>query len=135
MTLSHHGCAQRGLALQPLLPHCFRTAIQVLLSGYETRVGAPRRSQSRTASGRNLLPRTPNRCETSRPRKYARRTVSSWQPMNSATSNAVISRFGSPLFACDVSAGGCVASAVCADSVYAVFLIGTSTHVAAPNTL
>src|SRR5881628_1521092 len=128
MTSSHHGCAQRGLALQPLLPHCFRTAIQVLLSGYETRVGAPRRSQSRTSSGRNLLPRTPNRCETSSPRRYARRTVSSWQPTYSETSNAVIKRLGSPVFADAVSAGACVASAVCADSVYVVFLIGTPPH-------
>src|SRR6267154_7284 len=86
--------------------------------GYETFVGAPRRNQSRTSSGRNLLPLTPNRCETSRPRKYARRTVSSWQPTNSATSNAVIRRFGSPLVAGDASAGGCVVVAVCADSVY-----------------
>jgi hypothetical protein len=48
---------------------------------------------------------TPNRCETSSPRKYARRTVSSWQPMNSATSKAVISRLGRPLFADAASAG------------------------------
>jgi hypothetical protein len=48
--------------------------------------------------------------------------------MNSATSKAVISLFGSPLFACGVSAGGCEVSAVCADSVCVVFLIGTSTH-------
>src|SRR5437588_11558485 len=119
---NHHGWSQRGLLLQPLLRHGFRTAIRVLLSDYETLVGAPRRIQSRTSAGWNLLPRTPNRCETSRPRKYARRTVSSWHPMNSATSNAVISRFGNPLFV-GVSAGGRVVSAVCADSVYVVFLI------------
>jgi hypothetical protein len=46
-------------------------------SGYETFVGIPRRIQSRTSAGWNLLPLTPKRCETSRPRKYARRTVSS----------------------------------------------------------
>src|SRR5882672_4263222 len=103
--------------------------------GYDTLVGAPRRIQSRTSAGWNLLPRTPKRCETSRPRKYARRTVSSWHPMNSATSNAVISRFGSPLFVGDVSAGGCVVSAVCADSVYAVLFIGTSARVAASKRL
>src|SRR5438034_8596196 len=52
--------------------------------------------------------------------------------MNSATSNAVSNRFGSPLlFAGASSAGGRVVSAVCADSVYVVFLIGTSDHVAA----
>src|SRR5712691_1173570 len=102
---------------------------------YETLVGAPRRIQSRTSAGWNLLPLTPNRCDVRRPRRYARRTVSSWQPMNSATSNAVISRFGNPLFAGDVVAGGCAAAAVSADSVYAVFLIGTSAHVAAPKAL
>jgi hypothetical protein len=59
--------------------------------------------------------------------RYARRTVSSWQPMNSATSNALIRRLGSPLLA-GPSAGGCVV-AVCADSVYVVFLIGPSAHV------
>src|ERR671913_1603268 len=32
MTSNHHGCSQRGLALQPLLRQGFRTAIQVLLS-------------------------------------------------------------------------------------------------------
>jgi len=58
------------------------------------------RRQSRTSAGWNLLPLTPNRCEIRRPRRYARRTVSSWQPMNSATSNAVNSLFGSPLPAC-----------------------------------
>src|SRR5262249_23894059 len=51
--------------------------------------------------------------------------------MNSATSNAVISRFGSPLFAAALFAGGCVVAAVCADSVDAAFLIGSSAHVAA----
>jgi hypothetical protein len=45
--------------------------------------------------------------------------------MNSATSNAVISRFGSPLFAGEMSAGACVVSAVCADSLHVVLLIGT----------
>jgi hypothetical protein len=44
--------------------------------------------------------------------------------MYSATSNAVISRFGSP-FCAALFAGGCVVSAVCADSAYAVFLLGT----------
>src|SRR6266511_3596243 len=53
--------------------------------------------------------------------------------MNSATSNAVISRFGSALVAGDASAGGCIVSAVCADSVYVVFLIGTPPHMAASN--
>src|SRR5437867_4240246 len=48
--------------------------------------------------------------------------------MNSATSNAVIRRLGSPLFADALFAGGCVASAVCANSVYVVFFIGTSAH-------
>src|SRR5437588_7212553 len=123
---NHHGWSQRGLLLQPLLRHGFRTAIRVLLSDYETLVGAPRRIQSRTSAGWNLLPRTPNFCATSRPRLYARRTVSSWQPMYSATSNAVMSRFGSPLFADVTSAGGCVVSAVCADSVQVVFLIAPS---------
>src|SRR5688572_18423112 len=32
MTSIHHGCSQRGLVLQPLLRHGFRTAIRVLLS-------------------------------------------------------------------------------------------------------
>jgi hypothetical protein len=51
--------------------------------------------------------------------------------MNSATSNAVSNRFGNPLsFARERSAGGCAESAVCADSVYVVFLIGASDHVA-----
>jgi hypothetical protein len=51
--------------------------------------------------------------------------------MNSATSNAVSNRFGSPLlFAGELSSGGRVVSAVCADSVYVIFLIGTSDHVA-----
>ena len=45
--------------------------------------------------------------------------------MNSATSNAVISRFDSPLFAGEMSAGACVVSAVCADSLHVVLLIGT----------
>ena len=54
--------------------------------GYETFVGAPRRIQSRTSCGSNLLPRTPKRCDRSSPRQYARRTVSSWQPTNLATS-------------------------------------------------
>src|SRR2546425_12493290 len=31
ITSSHHGCSQRGLVLQPLLRHGFRTAIRVLL--------------------------------------------------------------------------------------------------------
>src|SRR4029450_5663316 len=44
---------------------------------YETFVGAPRRIQSRSSAGWNLLPLTPKRCETRSPRKYARRTVSS----------------------------------------------------------
>jgi hypothetical protein len=35
---------------------------------------------------------------------------------------------GSPLFADAASAGSRVESAVCADSVYVVFLIGTSAH-------
>src|SRR5437870_3006596 len=48
--------------------------------------------------------------------------------MNVATSKAVISRFGSPLVDCDASAAGCAVVAVCADSVYVVFLIGTSAH-------
>jgi len=46
------------------------------------------------------------------PRKYARRTVSSWQPMNSATSNAFISRFDNPLVAGDASADGSGVDAV-----------------------
>src|SRR5262245_7875317 len=32
MTSSHQGCSQRGLDLQPLLPHGLRTAIRFLLS-------------------------------------------------------------------------------------------------------
>ena len=64
---------------------------------HEFLVGAPRRNQSRTSSGWNLLPLTPKRCERSSPRQYARRTVSSWQPMNAATSKAVSSRFGQAL--------------------------------------
>src|SRR2546425_5363507 len=94
-------------------------------AGYNTRLGAPRRIQSRTSAGWNLLPLTPNRCDVRRPRKYARRTVSSWQPMNSATSNAVIRRFGSPLVVGDASTGVSVVVAVCADSLYVVFLIAT----------
>src|SRR4051812_41082725 len=89
LTSSHHGCAQRGLALQPLLRQRFRTAIVGPPSRHGTLVGAPRRIQSRTSSGRNLLPLTPNRCNVSSPRRYARRTVSSWQPTNLATSKAV----------------------------------------------
>src|SRR5579864_8796006 len=53
--------------------------------------------------------------------------------MNCATSNAVINRFGSPLFADTLPAGGCVVSAVCADSVYVVFLIDTLRACAASN--
>jgi hypothetical protein len=45
-----------------------------------------------------------------------------------ATSNAVIIRFGSPLVATDASAVGGVV-AVCADSVYVVFLIVPSARV------
>src|SRR3989442_2712006 len=41
MTSSHHGCSQRGLVLQPLLRHGFRTAIQRPPSSYHTLVGAP----------------------------------------------------------------------------------------------
>jgi hypothetical protein len=66
--------------------------------------------------------------EDRRPRKYARRMVSSWQPMNSATSNAVSSLFGSPLLACGASAAPRAISAVCAESVYIVLLIGSSAH-------
>jgi hypothetical protein len=54
--------------------------------------------------------------------------------MNSATSNAVINRFGSPLFAGEPPAGGCAVVAVCADSVYVVFLIGTLRAFVASNT-
>lgn len=45
----------------------------------------------------NLLPLTPNRCDRSSPRQYARRTVSSWQPTDLATSRAVSSRLGRPV--------------------------------------
>jgi hypothetical protein len=48
------------------------------------------------------------------------------QPMNSATSNAVISLFGSPLLACGASAAPRAISAVCAESVYVILLIGSS---------
>ena len=68
-----------------------------LVCDHETFVGAPRRSQSRTSSGWNLLPLTPKRCERSSPRQYARRTVSSWQPMKLATSNAVQQPVGQAL--------------------------------------
>ena len=44
-------------------------------------------------------------------------------------------RFGSPLVAADASAVGCVLVAVCADSVYVVFLIGTLRTVVAANAL
>jgi two-component sensor histidine kinase len=54
--------------------------------------------------------------------------------MNSATSHAVISRFGSPLFAGEPPAGGCDVLAVCADSVYVVFLIGILRAFVASNT-
>jgi hypothetical protein len=50
--------------------------------------------QSSTSLGLNLLPRTPNRWDLSRPRKYARRTVSSWHPTNAATSHVAIKRLG-----------------------------------------
>src|SRR5258708_35173694 len=91
-------------------------------------VGHPRLIQSSTSAVLNRRLLTQKRCDTSRPRKYARRTVSSWQPTNSAASKAVIIRFGSPFVVCNASAGGCVVVAVCADSVYVVFLIGTLPH-------
>jgi len=50
------------------------------------------------------------------------------QPTNSATSNAVSKRFGSPLVAIYASAIGCVVPAVCADSTYVIFLIGPSSR-------
>jgi hypothetical protein len=90
---------------------------------YEARVGDPRRIQSRTSAGWNVLPLRPKRCEVRRPRKYARRTVSSWQPMNSATSNAVIRRLGNPLASDVPSAANCASAAVSTESGYAYFLI------------
>ncbi len=60
-------------------------------------VGAPRLIQSSTSVGWNRRLLTPNRCDTSNPRRYARRTVSSSQPTNSATSKAVSRRFGRSL--------------------------------------
>src|SRR5204863_1091564 len=88
---------------------------------YETRVGDPRRIQSRTSAGWNLLPLTPKRCDARRPRQYARRTVSSWQPTNSATSNAVISRLGRPPFGAASSPTTCASVAVSTGFEYACF--------------
>jgi hypothetical protein len=60
---------------------------------HEILVGAPRAIQSCTSAGWNRQLRTPNRWRFSWPHVYARRTLSSWHPTNSATSNAVIRRF------------------------------------------
>ena len=81
------------LRLMVITPPSWLAPLQLV---YDTRVGAPRLIQSSTSAGWKRRPRTPNRCDVSKPREYARRTVSSWQPMYSATSNAVNSRFGRP---------------------------------------
>src|SRR3989454_2447779 len=104
-------------------PHASSLVLGLPGSAHETRVGAPRLIQSRTSVGWNLLPLTPNRCETSNPRRYARRTVSSWQPTNSATSNAVIRRLGNPLASVGPSAANCALVAVSTGSGSASFLM------------
>ena len=69
-------------------------------------VGAPLAIQSITSAGSNRQLRTPNLSRRSWPHRYARLTVSSWQPTSAATSNVVRSRRGT----CSPSSRGPVIS-------------------------
>jgi hypothetical protein len=73
----------------------FRSASSRLAQAADAQSLLPSLITTRVSVRKRRL-RTPKRCETSSPRKSARRAVSSWQPTNSGNSNAVSSRLGEP---------------------------------------